>query len=82
MGDVLTPFDASVGFGLPGAPGGCGALAVLNAHTGPDVDPELLRATICQKYVVPAVSADGAYDAPACPVETVGGGLVVPNATS
>lgn len=82
-GDVLTPFAASAGFGLLGVPGSCGAPpAVVNDHTGPDVDPELLRATICQKYVVLAVRADGAYDAAACPVDTVGGGLVVPNATS
>ena len=83
VGDVLTLLAESAGFGLPGVPGGCGAPPdVVNDQTAPDVEPELLRETICQKYVVLAVSADGVYDAAACPVETVGGGLVVPNATS
>ena len=83
VGVVLTPVAAFTGFGLPGTPGGGGAPpTVVNDHTGPDVEPELLRATICQKYVVLFVSAGGVYDAAACPVETVGGGLLVPNATS
>jgi hypothetical protein len=80
---VPTPLAASAGLGLDGVPGIGGApLAVVNDQTGPVVDPEALRATICQKYVVLAVSAGGAYDAAACPLDTVGGGLPVPNATS
>ena len=81
--EVLTPFAASTGFGFAGAPGGCcAAPAVVNDHTGPEVDPELLRAVICQKYVVLFVRAGVLYDAAPCPAETVGGGLLVPNATS
>jgi hypothetical protein len=55
--------------------------AVVNDQTGLGVEPLLLTATICQKYVVLPASADGEYDAADCPVDTVGGGFVVPKLT-
>jgi hypothetical protein len=39
------------------------AAAVVNDHTGPDVVPAELRATICQKYFLLVSSVDGEYDA-------------------
>ena len=50
---------------MPGVPGGRIAAAVVNDHTGPVVDPLLLRATICQKYVVLPDRPAGEYDADA-----------------
>src|SRR5258706_9650832 len=64
------------------AGGGRGAAAVVNDQTGPVVAPLLLCATICQKYCLLVRSVPGEYDAAACPVDTCGGGLVVPNLTS
>ena len=55
--------------------------AVVNDQTGPTLEPLPLIATICQKYVVLPVRAVGEYDAAACPVDTVGGGLLVPKLT-
>ena len=79
---VATPVAPSAGFGDPGVPGGGGAAAVVNDHTGPLVVPALLRATICQKYIVLFARLPGAYDAAACADETCGGGLLVPKLTS
>ena len=56
--------------------------AVVNDQTGPRVLPPELRATIRQKYVVPAVSVPGTYDVDVCPLTTCGGGFVVPICTS
>jgi hypothetical protein len=50
---LVAPF---AGFGEFGVAGGGSAAAVANDHTDPVVEPLLLRATICQKYVVPAAS--------------------------
>jgi hypothetical protein len=55
---------------------------VVNDQTGPAVDPLLFFATTCQKYTVPFVSPVAAYEALAWPVDTCGGGFVVPNFTS
>ncbi len=55
---------------------------VVNDQTGPVVPPMELCATICQKYCVLFWSVPGEYDACACPVDTCGGGLAVPNFTS
>src|SRR4051812_19403889 len=62
--------------------GGGGAAAVVNDHIGPVVAPAPLCATICQKYVVLLLSADGEYDPALWPVVTCGGGLPAPNFTS
>jgi len=70
------------GFGAVGAAGGGGAAAVVNDQTAPVVEPASFLATTCQKYVVPAARFPGAYDAAAWPVETCGGGLLVPKLTS
>jgi hypothetical protein len=58
------------------------AAAVVNDHTGPDVVPAPLRATICQKYFLLVSSVDGEYEAPGWEDDTTGGGFVVPNFTS
>ena len=79
---VATPLAPSAGLGEPGTPGGGGAAAVVNDHTGPLVVPALLRATICQKYVVLFARFPGEYDALACPDATCAGGLLVPKLTS
>src|SRR5437899_514481 len=55
---------------------------VVNDQTGPVVVPELLRATICQKYVVLTFRPDAVYEALVWPADTVGGELVVPRRTS
>src|ERR1043166_779181 len=39
-----------------------GGAAVVNDQTGPDAVPASLRATICQKYVVPAGGGGGASE--------------------
>ena len=78
--DVPTPVAPSAGEGDAGADGA--AAAVVKDHTGPVDVPLPLRATICQKYVVPLASAPGTYDAAACPAATDGGGFVVPKLTS
>ena len=74
------PVAPSVGLGAPGVDGG--AVIVVNDQTAPLVAPLVLCATTCQKYVVPLVSVPVAYDALDRPVETSGGGLVVPKLTS
>src|SRR5207302_1669638 len=79
VGVRLTPAAAS---GRVGAAGVLGAAMVVNDQTGPVLAPPLLRATMRQKYVAPAASGGGEYDAVACPTTTCGGGLVVPNCTS
>ena len=56
--------------------------AVVNDHTGPVVVPTLLRATICQKYVVLPRRPEAVYDELVCPADTVDGVLVVPRRTS
>jgi hypothetical protein len=62
---VLTPVAAFAGDGDAGVPGGAEALAVVNDHTAPVVEPDALRATIRQKYAVLAASAGGVYYAAA-----------------
>lgn len=61
---------------------GDATVAVVKDQIGPGVEPLLFLATICQKYVVPPLSPLAEYDAAACPVDTCGGGLLVPNFTS
>ena len=57
VGAVATAVAPVTGLGVVGEPGPMvGTLAVFNHHTGPSVDPMLLRATIRQKYRVPAAS--------------------------
>jgi hypothetical protein len=46
------------------------------------VVPTLLRATICQKYVVLPTRPEAVYVELVCPVDTVDGVLVVPRRTS
>src|SRR5206468_3991775 len=55
---------------------------VENVHTGPVAEPPALCATTCQKYVVPGVNDDGAYEAATTSLATVSGGLTVPTRTS
>src|SRR5512140_2779981 len=53
-----------------------GAAAVVNDQTGPVVEPTLLEAITCQKYVVETASDPGRYDPAARPVAACGGGLL------
>src|SRR5262249_22280846 len=55
---------------------------VVNDQIEPVAAPALLCATICQKYCWLFCRVPGRYDAEACPVDTCGGGLAVPNLTS
>src|SRR5207253_1304713 len=59
-----------------------GDAAVVKLHSGPWFAPAVLCATICQKYVVPAVRPAGVYDAVVSPLATCDGGSVGPNRTS
>ena len=74
---LVAPAAGVVATGAVGA-----ATIVVNDETGPTADPPALRAVTCQKYVVALASDDGAKVALVTPVATVGGGFVVPKATS
>ena len=78
----VVPLGGFGEFGTAGPDGGGPAAWVVNDQIAPAVDPLLFFPTTCQKYVLLLASVDGVYDALACPVETCGGGLLVPNFTS
>ena len=78
----VAPLGGFGEFGAAGPDGGGPAARVVNDQIGLAVEPAPFFATTCQKSVRLLASVGGVYDVLDCPVDTCGGGLLVPNFTS